>query len=56
MFGKNNNNVMNLNFETLLSNQLALSENQKLILNNQVALDKKLDMINKKLDKLLESD
>ncbi|WP_303737020.1 hypothetical protein [Methanobrevibacter millerae] len=56
MFGKNNNDVMNLNFETLLSNQLALSENQKLILNNQVALDKKLDMINKKLDKLLESD
>ena len=53
MFGKNKD-FMNLNFETLLSNQLALSKNQKLILNNQVALDKKLDMINKKLDQLLE--
>ena len=45
-----------VNFETLLANQLSLSKNQKIIMNNQVALDKKLDMINRKLDELLKSD
>lgn len=53
MFGRDDTTI-NLNFETVISNQVAISENQKLILNNQVALDKKLDMIIKRLDKLLE--
>ena len=44
MFRKDND-AINLNFETLLSNQLALSKNQKIIMNNQVALDKKLDQL-----------